>query len=145
MDITIAATVLGAFTGVFGTCLSVYNTYHARKHRKKEEQNARKADITARIKGVRFGNRIRHHIRIHNQGRAVARNVQIDQGSDNLWNLSDWVRKTFPENLQPGEWLDSIRIGPRPYSHLKAKVTLRWEDDFCSNNEKTEKLKISQT
>ena len=142
MDTT---TVLGALKGLFDTCLSLYNSCHTRKRHKEEEQNARKADITARIEEVRFGNRIRYRIRVHNQGRAIARNVQIDQERDNLWNLSGWVNETFPANLQPGEGLHSIRIEPRPYSHLEAKVTLRWEDDFCSNNGKIENLKISQT
>ena len=136
MTLTDIAIILSGLAGIGALVLAFCNFYE-------NKQNARKADIQARIEEVRFENRIRHRIKICNQGQAEARNVRFDLGSDNPWNLSDWIIEKFPTSLQPGQAIPSPKFD-RPPNPLQAKATLLWEDDFCSNNKRTVDLILSR-
>lgn len=76
-------------------------------------------------------------LKIFNKGRAPARNVTIESSSGNELLIQSDIDSKFPlEVLEP---MQGVELHAMVYLGSKSKyaVTLRWEDEFSHNNEKT--------
>lgn len=76
-------------------------------------------------------------LKIFNEGRAPARNVTIEPSSENELLIQSDIDSKFPlEVLEP---MQGVELHARVYLGSKSKhaVTLRWEDEFTRDNEKT--------
>lgn len=79
-----------------------------------------------------------HRLKIFNRGNAAARNVRIEllDADDHCFIQSDIDSKFPHESIEPHqsvELMASVHLG----SKSKHRISLIWDDEFKSNNEKT--------
>lgn len=99
-----------------------------------EANEDKKADLGAAF--IKLGNS-NYRLKIWNQGKAAAKNVQIEFPAGNDIVIQSEIERKFPlEILEPHhtvELIAAVHMG----SKSKHEVRLRWEDDSSSTNEKT--------
>ena len=99
-----------------------------------EAQADRKADLDAGF--IKLGKN-NWRLKIHNKGKAAARNVTIVRAEEDDLLIQSDVDSKFPlevlESMQSVELLAAVVMG----SKSKHTIDLRWADDFSDSNEKT--------
>ncbi len=104
------------------------------KRQTSESEDAQKANLSARF--ISSGPN-KYKLKIYNQGKASARNIQIEFPDDDSIFLKSEINEKFPHERM--DTYDSIElIAPRSMGNKsKYAIELTWEDDFSNNNRKT--------
>ena len=112
------------------------NEYQLEKIKNEEEEN-KKALICGNIVKGRDGLRI---LKIYNKGKATARNIDIQSSEPSI------IRREYNNDLpceliQPQDFME-IRFYAGHMPETKVKITFTWDDDFKSENERTQILPL---
>lgn len=112
------------------------NEYQLEKIKNEEEEN-KKALICGNIVKGSNGLRI---LKIYNKGKAIARNVDIQLSDPEAINI--YSNKVLPyEFMHPQDSLD-FRFYIVKIPETTVKITFTWDDDFKSENERTQILPL---
>lgn len=99
-----------------------------------ESQDAQKAKLSARF--ISSGPN-KYKLKIYNQGKASARNIQIEFPDDDSIFIESEINEKFPHERL--DTYDSIElIAPRAFrTKSKYAIELLWDDDHSSDNRQT--------
>lgn len=132
-----AALVLSAFATWRTYKLGKVQEKLARLLLRREEENTlsdKKADLGASF--VKYGSS-KTKLKIWNQGKSVAKNIEIDFPEGNEVFIPSDVAAKFPlETLDRHQSVDLI-AAVSIQSKAKHAIRLRWSDEFSTKNEKT--------